>query len=95
MKKVYALAVAVCLVLGGCRGQASRSGHPGCLKIGDTIQRGEIGAAVPPRGQGVNAYGDGATSSASMDISTSQDGVVTITVAKDRVSTEPEVCVLP
>lgn len=69
---------------------------PECpFKIGDTVTREGVGAVVPERGEGVSGYGDSASASASIQVDTSRDGVVTINTAKNGVSASPEVCQLP
>jgi hypothetical protein len=57
---------------------------PTCpFDVGDTVDRGGIGAAVPPRGEGVAGFLDGPSESYEIQIETSLDGVVTITPGEE------------
>jgi hypothetical protein len=69
---------------------------PSCsFNVGDSVTRGGIGAIVPAEGQAVSGIADGPKSSASIEITTSQDGVVTISSTKNAGRERREVCQLP
>jgi hypothetical protein len=63
--------------------------------IGDSVIRGSGGAVVPERGKGVSGSFDGATSSGSIAIETSVDGIVTIKSSSTDHPETVEVCRLP
>ena len=99
------VAVSVCLLaaVAGCTSKptaSSTSGLPRCtFKVGDSIVRGSVGAAVPKPGSGVVANGDGVNGSSELDITTSKTGVVTIKAVSSQPGTSAgptvERCQLP
>jgi hypothetical protein len=54
-----------------------------------------MGANVPRPGEGVVGVADGAPSFSEIGITTSKDGVVTITGRTNDMTLRPEICVLP
>jgi hypothetical protein len=64
------------------------------FQIGDIVRRGGTGAAVPPRGRFAAAIADGAVG-VELTISTSKDGVVTISTSINAAPSQDEVCKLP
>ncbi len=93
----FMMAVGATAILISCSSYGSGSDPlPACpFKIGDTVRRGTVGAVVPVRGESVSGHGDGPSSSPSIEITTSADGVVTISAAQNGVGASPEVCQLP
>ena len=91
------VAVGATAILISCSSYGSGSRPlPACsFKVGDSVRRGTVGAIVPVRGESVNGFADGPSSSSSIEITTSNDGVVTISTAQNGVSASPEVCQLP
>jgi hypothetical protein len=71
-------------------------GIPVCdFQVGDSVFRGNVGAAVPPPGQGVVGNSDGPSTFSEITVETSKDGVVTIAGRQDDVTFDPETCLLP
>ena len=69
---------------------------PRCLfEVGDTVRRAGGGAVVPPPGQGVAGFLDGAERSGSLQIDTNTDGIVTITSQVSGQAKRVEKCQLP
>jgi hypothetical protein len=71
------------------------SSIPPCdFKVGDIVKLAGGGAVVPPLGQGVTGFFDGVDQSGSIQIDTSEDGVVTITSRVTGQPTTVEMCLL-
>jgi hypothetical protein len=104
MNRLYRIIVvgSVLLATGSCSSSERqlplpRPTGPTCMfKIGDILTRGGNAAVeVPDLGKGVIGAGDAADgSSATLDVSTSLDGVVTIRFSKNGVPAPVETCVL-
>jgi hypothetical protein len=91
----------VLMLVGGCAGGSAVSPSRSdtlavCdFDVGDSVFRNEVGAAVPPRGQGVVGNGDDVYRFASIQIETSEDGIVTITSEATGQAETVERCALP
>src|SRR6266566_2143038 len=61
------------------------------FNIGDSVKRGPVGAVVPVRGESVNGFADTTSGSASIEIKTSDGGLVTISTTENGVKASPQV----
>lgn len=99
--RVNSVTALVAVLLAACSSSSTPPSHdalPTCtFNIGGTVQpAGSVGARVPEPGGLVSGYGDKASGGgSSIQIDTSKDGVVTITISKNGVDSPAKVCQSP